>query len=260
MDKIKFFSFILLASAMVYVWGCGDDSTNNNNSGTPVGAPDINIVTGSAFYFTNDTISQNNTSYRTLLTTKDSVLGNVFLEGYNSFAVRSVTDSLGTVVDDQVYNVYYDAAGGKFYQYGIFRFLDPTASARWDLVADFNLPLNTSWDIGVDTIVLSGFSIQADIKGKIAEQTTFQTTNTPSSTIHCYRIEISANLSIPGVYTFPTPVYFDYYLGFASSSTPGNPSGIVRLRLRPISLALPTQPPFFTQAGGDRILRTFIIP
>ncbi|HWA05331.1 MAG TPA: hypothetical protein VG961_02195 [Ignavibacteria bacterium] len=260
MKKLKFFTVFLFAAALVYVWGCGDDSTINNNSGTPVGAPNINIVTGSAFYFTNDTISQNNTSYRTLLTTKDTVLGNVPLEGFNSFAIRSITDSLGTIVDDQTYNVYYDAAAGKFYQYGVFRFLDPTATAKWDLVADFNLPLNTTWDIGIDTIVLSGFSIQADIKGKIAEQTTFQTTNTPSTTIECYRIEITANLSIPGVYTFPTPVYFDYYLGYASSSTPGNPSGIVRLRLRPISLSLPTQPPFFTQSGGDRILRTFVIP
>ncbi len=74
MKKIKFFSFLILAAAMIYVYGCGDDAVNNNTGGTG-SVPNIDFKTGSGFTFTFDTLSRvNGTSVRlTNMTSRDSI-------------------------------------------------------------------------------------------------------------------------------------------------------------------------------------------
>ncbi|KXK53174.1 MAG: hypothetical protein UZ05_CHB002001186, partial [Chlorobi bacterium OLB5] len=49
MKKIKFFSFLILAAAMVYVYGCGDDAVNNNTGGTGGTVPTLNMQVGALY-------------------------------------------------------------------------------------------------------------------------------------------------------------------------------------------------------------------
>jgi hypothetical protein len=251
------FLFILTLS-LLYTTGCGDDSTTNNNNqgGTP---PTLNMKVGSLYGFTNDSLDTNGTTIRPtrLRTIQNYVAQGTFFGQPDAFHIHSETKDtvINITVASSDFYVRYD--GGKFYQYGLKRIIDSTQAPTWDLVADFNVATGTQWDIGTITTVLGGFSVQTVIKGKVAENTPFTTNNTGQS-INNYRIEITGEASTLG---FPIgTVYVDYYIGYADPST--NPSGLVRLRFRPVWLKLP--PPanttIFRSAGVDQKISYYVIP
>lgn len=249
MNKLKFFSIFLLAAAMVYVWGCGDDSTtggNNNNGGT---VPTLNMRVGSFYVFNIDSLSTSGGVSHTSLKTSNTYLSQgTFFTQPNAFQIMSQTkDTISqAILSTDTFYVRYE--GGKFYQYGVLQLISPTIPAAWDLVADFNVAQGSSYDIalGVPISLIPGAS--ANITGKIAADTTFNTHGYGNVGINCYRAEIVADIIIGGFSV--GKVYVDYFIGDADPAT--NPSGMVRVRLRPITL------PVYSQSGVDQFLQIYV--
>jgi hypothetical protein len=247
----QFYLLTLILSAGIFMSsGCGGDDTPVT---PPTTYPTITMKSGSSYMFTNDSLNQSGT-YHTAILTKDDYLAETTIGGKSCFPVKDVTydTTLGfpVIIRSDTLYVSYDASAGKFYQYGIVKLIDSTKPPTWDLVADFSVAAGTSWTIATnDSIVINGVHLTTNVSAKVAETTTFNTTGTPVTTISCYRIEIAAAI-FAGPLQAGT-VYFDYYIGYASTAT--NPSGIVRLKLRPVNLS-----GLFTAAGFDRVLQTFI--
>lgn len=256
MKKIKFFSFLILAAAMVYVYGCGDDAVNNNTGGTG-SVPNIDFKTGSGFTFTFDTLSRvNGTSVRlTNMTSRDSIETSFPVGSNTAYRIVSRTDSAGIISYDTAL-VYYEASVGKLYQYGLSRIISPTANPNWDLVGDFSISQGTSWNVPLnpDSIVINGLIVKIVLSAKVVGATTFQTTGSPTRDVHCYQIEFKADLTTSGL---PIgSIFFDYFVGYNNGSS--NTSGLVRLRLNPVNIGFP--PVVFSNFGVDKKTATFNIP
>lgn len=245
MNKLKFFSIFLLAAAMVYVWGCGDDSTTGT-PGTGGTAPTLNMQVGALYVFNVDSLPPSGGVTHTRLKSYNTYLAQGTYFGQSN-AFQILTETRDTVLNlslgTDTFYVRYD--GGKFYQYGMLQIISPSIPASWDLVADFNVSQGTSFTIanGVP-IVLGSITANANISGKIAADTTFTTAGWGNVGINCFRSEIAADISVSGL---PVgTVYVDYFIGDADPST--NPSGMVRVKLRPFTILT------FTQAGLDQTL------
>lgn len=243
MNKLKFFSIILLTAAMVYVWGCGDDTTTGNNNGGGT-VPTLNMQVGSIYSFSVDSLPTSGGVTHTRLQSYNTYLSVGTFNGKdNAYAILTETKdtllniSLGT---DTFYVCY---EGGKFYQYGMLQLISPSIPASWDLVADFNVSQGTSFNIASNVPITLVPGAVANISGKIATDTTFNTAGWGNIGINCYRSEIVADISISSLSI--GKVYVDYYIGDADPTT--NPSGMVRVKLRPVSLTV------YQAAGIDQI-------
>lgn len=247
MNKIKLFSFFVLTAAMVWVWGCGDDSTTGgNNTGGSV--PTINMKVGSFYVFNIDSLGTNGSVTHTSLKTSNTYLAqNTFFGQPNAFQILSQTKDTITNITLSTDTFYVRYDGGKFYQYGVLQLISPTIPAEWDLVADFNVSQGTSYTIKDNVPITLIPGATANISGKIAADTTFNTHGYGNVGINCYRAEIIADIIIASFSV--GKVYVDYYIGDADPST--NPSGMVRVKLRPITL------PVYTQAGVDQFLQVY---
>ncbi len=243
MNKLKFFSIILLTAAMVYVWGCGDDTTTGNNNGGGT-VPTLNMQVGAIYAFNVDSLPTSGGFTQTRLKSYNTYLSQGTYFGQSN-AFQILTETRDTVANSSLgtdtFYVRYD--GGKFYQYGMLQLISPTIPASWDLVADFNVSQGTAFTIASDVdIVIGSITAKANITGKIAADTTFNTAGWGNVGINCYRSEIAAVISISGL---PIgTVYVDYYIGDADPTT--NPSGMVRVKLRPVNLTV------YTSAGVDQ--------
>lgn len=254
MNKKIILSTVSLALFLSTLYlGCGDDSTTNS---TNSGNPNIDIKVGAMYHFTNDSLPSSGGSQRTRIITRDNVLSEGTYYGYsNSWKILSIsTDTVfGITIERDTLYLSYDSSGGKFYQYAITHLLNPNLPEQWNLVADFSVAQGTQWSIGSFDTTISGVPLHVDIKGKVAENTSIQTTANPTATVRCYRIEISATVTAPGPITVTT-IYIDYYLGYSPPELLSNPSGPVRIKLRPFSIYTAAYP------GFDRILQYASIP
>ena len=239
MSKIKFLALFLFTVAITAVLaiGCSEDTTTNNQGGNP---PNINMQAGAIDTFSVDSIQTNGNVVGTRFKTIHRYLNPITFQGKsNVFPVRAVTqDSLTSIplVIDTFY-VCYEA--GKFYQWGIIQLLDPNVTPTWDLIADYTVAFGTQWTIAAGVVTQFG---TVNIKSKVAVDTTFKTNGWGERDVNAYRSEITADIAnIPFVYV-------DYFIGDADPST--NPSGLVRLRLRP----------FLTFAGVDQKVQRWFIP
>jgi hypothetical protein len=93
------------------------------------------------------------------------------------------------------------------------------------------------------------------LTGKVADSLTFQSTGTPPQTIQAFRIELHTLLS--GNFVTAADIYIDYYIGHSHLSYGTNPSGLVRLKLRPFKIV--TSVITYPVAGFDRILQSYTI-
>ncbi len=257
MKNLKFFSIFLIIIAATYFWGCGDDTTPTT-PGTGGTGPTLNMKVGSIYSFTNDSLDTNGTIRRTQIkTTMVYAEQSTFFGQSNAFKIRTTSidtfPAPPTIIDVDSFYVRYD--GGKFYQYGMVKLIDSNQTPTWDLVADFTVATGTEWNVTTINTTINGVGVTANIKGKVAEQTSFTTTSNPSANINAYRVEINASLT---AFSLPLGnIILDYYIGYADPST--NPSGLVRLKLRPIKLTL-SGTPFYGAAGLDQVLQTYFIP
>src|SRR4030095_16915340 len=233
MKKLKFLLSLavsVIIGAALFPMGCGDDTVTPP---PPGGNPTINMQVGSVYTLNVDSIPQSGTPRHTAFKSTMTFLSqSTFFGQANAFQIRAVTrDSLnlGPSVIDTFY-VRYD--GGKFYQYGTLQLIDPNIPATWDLVADFTVATGTEWTIASDVPIPLFPGLTATITGKVAEETSFRTYGFDSLTVHCYRSEIKAVLNPGAIAT----IYLDYFIGDANPST--NPSGLVRLRLRPFTVLI----------------------
>jgi hypothetical protein len=257
--KYTLSALIIIVLSSLFTIGCGDDgettTPNNPGGGTP---PNLNMKVNSFYAFTNDSLDTNGTTIRNtrLRTTHSYAAQGTFFGQSNAFQIiaetKDTTTNPHTLVSKDTIYVRYD--GGKFYQYGMVQFIDPSQSPTWDLVADFTLATGTQWNIATINTVISGFSVQTVIKGKVAENTPFTTNNTGLS-INNYRIEITGESTALG---FPIgTTYVDYYIGYADPAT--NPSGMVRLKLRPVWLQI-NGSTILRSAGVDQKISYYVIP
>ncbi|MEO8515075.1 MAG: hypothetical protein ABI543_16075 [Ignavibacteria bacterium] len=246
MKNLKFFSALLLVVSVVYLWGCGDDSTTTPGGGSG-SVPTLNMKAGDLYVFNVDSLSvSGGPPTHTHLKTYNTFLTPItFVGKANAFPI--ITETRDTVLNQSLgtdtFYVCYES--GKFYQYGMLSLISPTIPASWDLVADFNVSSGTSFTIanGVP-ITLGSITATANISGKIAADTTFNTAGWGNVGINCFRSQILADISLSGL---PIgKVYVDYYIGDADPST--NPSGMVRVKLNPFTILT------FTQAGLDQAL------
>lgn len=252
MNKIKLFSFFVLTAAMVWVWGCGDSGTTTptNPGGT---APTINMKVGSVYTFNIDSLGLTGNVTKTSLKSINTFLAQgTYFGQSNAFQIYTETkDTITNItLGTDTFYVRYD--GGKFYQYGVLQLISPTIPASWDLVADFNVATGTAYTIAENVPINIGSitGAEADITGKIAVDTTFNTYGWGNVGINCFRAEIVADIIFSGFSL--GKVYVDYYIGDADPST--NPSGMVRVKLRPVNLTV------YQQAGVDQYLQRFAIP
>jgi len=236
MSKIKFLALFLFTVAITAVLaiGCSEDTTTNNQGGQG-NPPNINMQVGAVYTMNVDSIPQSGNPVHTILKTIHTYLSQgTYFGQSNVFQVRAVTqDSVAqTPIAIDTYYVRYDA--GKFYQYGVLQLLDPAINPTWDLVADFTVAQGTQWTIanGVSISFVTGAT--ANIKAKIAADTTFKTYGFGERDVNGYRSEITADIFLGPVQL--GTVYVDYFIGDADPAT--NPSGLVRLRLRPINLTV----------------------
>jgi hypothetical protein len=235
--------------------GCGDDSVTPQTGGGGT-APTLNMKVNSFYAFTNDSLDTNGTTVRPtrLRTTHTFAAQGTFFGQPNAFQI--IAETRDTVANTQVSmdTIYVRYDGGKFYQYGMIQFIDPTQPPTWDLVADFNVAHGTQWSVATITTNISGFSVQTVIKGKVAENTPF-TTNYTGKSINNYRIEITGESTFQSLPIGTT--YVDYYIGYADPAT--NPSGLVRLKLRPVWLQF-NGITIFRTAGVDQKISYYVIP
>lgn len=241
--------FFLIAVLISFYSGCGDDTTTNNGGNTGGSTPNINMKVGSVYTFNIDSIQTNGNLDPTPYKSTYTYLAQGNFNGQsNVFQVGIVTqDSNGGPQSLDTFYVRYDA--GKFYQWGIIQLINPAVAPTWDLIADFNVQQGTQWTIASNVPISYIPGATATVKSKVAVDTAFQTNGWGYLNVKCYRAEITADIYL-GVLL--GTVYVDYFIGYANPAT--NPSGLVRLRLRPITFV----PPGFS--GADQKLQRWTIP
>lgn len=227
---------LLIASVLTLGIGCGSD-TPTNTGGTGGGHPNISMKVGSTFHFDNDTISTTNGNfYRTSAVTDETIDSTgTFFDSTNSYRVYSVTrDSITHLpIKSEYLYAKYNSNTGKFYQYGALAMIDSNQAKTWDLLADFSVASGTQWFIATLNKLNGMAFLKADVNGKVAADTTLICT---SGSVKCYRIELNAAIQ---AYGQPVGnIIIDYFIGYTPSSAPSNPSGVVAVKLRPISIAI----------------------
>ncbi|MBL8016212.1 MAG: hypothetical protein JNK43_02995 [Ignavibacteria bacterium] len=249
MKNIRSIFTLLVVLAAAFLWGCGDDSTTggNNTGGTP---PTLNMKVGSLYTFNIDSLSTTGGVAKTSLKTLNTYLSvGTFFGQSNAYQILSETKDTITNISlgKDTFYVRYD--GGRFYQYGVLQLISPSIPPSWDLVADFNVAFGSSFTIASNVPINIGSitGALANITGSIAADTTFNTSGWGNVGINCYRSEIVADITFSGFSI--GKVYVDYYIGDADPST--NPSGMVRVKLRPVNLTV------YTQSGVDQYLQRY---
>lgn len=244
-------SAIIIAGIMIYSGCGGDDSTTPTTS-----YPTINMTQGSVYFYNNDTGGSIPTSFRT----KDSVLStSASIGGQICIAISDSTmDTLGGLnvpISGSTQYVYYDGAGGKFYQWGVLNiflnYLNTSVTPKWDVVADFSVTSGNSWTIeSNDTVTVNGSKFLVTLSG-VNKGTTTNNTTDGTIAVNCYHIEITAAISLlVGGVPLGNATY-EYYLGYASSAS--NPSGLMKLLVNPVHIA------GFGSTGGFRNIDHFKI-
>jgi hypothetical protein len=256
MKNLKFLSAFIIMTAAVMFWGCGEDTPTGNNNGGGGSPPAINMKVNSFYAFTNDSLDTNGTTVRhtRLMTYQTFLAQGTFFSQPNAFQIRSETrDTVSnSLVGTDTFYVRYD--GTRFYQYGLLRLIDSTQPPSWDLVADFSKPVGEQWSVATINTTIGGFAVTAVVKGKIADQIAFTTNNT-NITINNYRIEIEAAVSTAAGSL--GSIFVDYHIGYSDPTT--NPAGMVRVKLRPVKLAL-LGIPVYRAAGVDSKIEYYVIP
>ncbi|MBC8490819.1 MAG: hypothetical protein H8D45_32795 [Bacteroidetes bacterium] len=270
MNAIKFhilFQFPLFLIAMVF-YSCS--TTSDTVTPGPAAYPTINLTVGSSYTYTIDSLHAGGGSTRLGNNTRSTILANgTYFDSTDVFMTQVIERDGGgqTVSNDTTFTKYNDATG-KGYSYGFSQLFNPALIPKWDLLADFSIALNTTWVIDNINVILTipqgNVNMTGPLTGQVAEETTIQTTGSPSEKIYCYRIELNATLSgtivISSVtYTLNTALTMDYYIGYSSSQHPGNPSGVVRLTNRTFTITTNPNIGTFPFPGRDRILETYSI-
>ncbi|MGH2575059.1 MAG: hypothetical protein ACRDFC_05090 [Ignavibacteria bacterium] len=256
-------SILLLATVIItalFYYSCSEDTTTgtSTSTGNLEPYPFINLRVGALYNYNNDSLTATD-SIRTDVVTRAAITANIPYFGKNAFRIIGVSfDTFPPppqiISIDTVY-VSSDSVAKKFYQFGITKILDSAEEGSWDVIADFSVPLGQQYQIAIDTAQIGTFGIIANIKGTVIGSTSVNTTSFPPVAILCYRIEIRVDLTtlIGGI-----PIgtaYVDYYLGYTPQSSPTNPSGLVKLKLRPFTVTGLGPVPGFNQQ-----LQSFIIP
>jgi hypothetical protein len=246
-------TYLLAVTITLIFISCSDNTVNNPGSPSST-YPKINIKVGSSYRFTNDSLITDSTRKRTSKITTDTVISKgTFFSQADAFMIGATTKDTvtNTILNVETFYVKFDTTAGKYYQYGAVRLLDSTQTATWDPVADFSVPTGTEWAIATINNVLGYSGTSAVIKSKVAKDTSFTCTGSGGTIINAYRIEMTAAVSFGG---FPVgKIILEYYIGYTPSGS-SNPSGTVRLKLRPINLSIVSFP------GFDQILQTWQIP
>ncbi len=250
MNKLKFFSALLIAALSFAYLGCGDDATTNNNGGNTGGTPPtINMTAGAFYKFNVDSIQTSGSITRTRYKTWHTYLTPITYQGKsNVFPIKIETRDSIIPVPLAVDTFYVCYENGKFYQFGVLQLVSPSFPATWDLVADFTVSMGTVWTIGQNVpFSIPPLSGTATITGKIAVDTTFKTFGWGERNVNSYRAEIVADLMVATISV--GKIYVDYFIGDSDPTT--NPAGLVRLRLRPINLTV------YTAAGFEQTIQTW---
>jgi len=232
--------------------------------------PTFNPVVGSIYTFTNDSLPAGGGSIRMNTISTSTILNQgTYFDSTEVFRSTMVDRNGGQIIDNDTNYTKFINNEGKIYAYGFTSDLSSSQSPKWDLIADFSLPRNTAWLIdtlnAVMTLPQGNLTMIGPMTSKVADSTSIQTTGSPSQTIQCYRIEGSAVLQgtivISSItYTLTATLIWDFYIAFSSSQFPGNPSWVVRMTLRPISITSNPSLISETLPGQDRILQTFTTP
>lgn len=262
--RIAYFSILVITFILsIFYTGC-DDSGLAPTKTVSGFKPTMRIHQGARYIYTNDSLLNNNgsiTTQRTSITTYDTVRAPLTFYSVSCFPITST--SIGsTPIERDTFYVSYDSTAGKVYQFGIKQFINPLQLPSWDLVADFSIARGSTWSVGDinSSVIIPGLGnidFTGPLTGKVADSTIVNTTATPSTAVHCYRIELNASLSgsVAGQ-TVTASIIIDYYLGYYSDQFPNNPSGIIRITFRPFSFNVLGTPVFY-QSGLDRILRNY---
>ncbi len=248
-------TYLLAVTIMLIFISCSDNTVNN--PGTPSSSyPNINLKVNSVYKFTNDSVFVSGPNQRTSIVTTDSIMAKgSFFGQTDAFMIRVVSVDTAaqppTIKNIDTVIVKYDLAEGKFFQYGVVRLIDSTQNPQWDTVADFTKPIGTVWNIATINNVMGYSGTKADIQAKVLKDTSFNATGSGNQLINAYKIEIKAIVTF-SIITITT-IYLDYYLGYTPSGS-SNPSGIVRINLKPFTFYNLSFP------GFDQILQTWRIP
>jgi len=253
-------SMVALITASIF-WSCSEDTTTSAPPADQCGKnvrPNIDIKVGQVHRYTNDSLTASGPPSRTRIVTTDSVLRKGTFFGRNNVVqVSSISrDTVNQVIYDRdtIYAQYDDGAA-VFWQYGLVKLIDSTQTPEWNKVADFSVPFCTPYQIANFNTTIGVITFNVDLKGQVDQETSVQTTGSPGQSILCYRIKMTAAVTIPGPPPIPvTNIYIYYYLGYSPVSPSGNPSGMVRLRTEPFSIYSQPYP------GFDRTLQRFAIP
>ena len=258
MNKKLFFLFFLVTALVTTLFiGC-DDSGNSTTGPTTGGNPNIDLKAGSIFYYNTDSISQNGTIHHTAWLTKDSVVGTTTYPpsgGRTCWQINSVTNDTSIIpvqITSSTLYVSYDSQSGQLYQWGVKQLFDPNQTASWDLLADFSKALGTSVSLFTITNLFGQSFLTADVSSTVQYDTTI-TSNGSHVGVNCYKVAAVADIKASGLSV--GKAYMDYFVGYTPSSNTSNPSGMVRIKLYPVSI--PTLPGV---EGADQFLNRFRIP
>ena len=270
MNKNKLLPSFLFTILFIVIIFYGCSKSSDTVSPTGGGYPTINLTVGSSYTYTIDSLHVGGGSTRLGNNIRSTILANgTFFDSTDVFMTQVIErNAIGQTINNDTTFSKYNATTGKGYSYGFSQLFNPSLTRKWDLLADFSVPFNTTWVIDninvIFTIPQGNVNMTGPLTGQVAEETTIQTTGSPSEKIYCYRIELNATLSgtivISSVtYTLNTALTMDYYIGYSSSQHPGNPSGVVRLTNRTFTITTNPNIGTFPFPGRDRILETYSI-
>lgn len=264
--KLKIISLSLFLSFItipVLFLGCSEDTVTTNNPPPPSGGkPSIRYIINSSYDFSNDSLSANGVVTPTDVKTTHTVLAQGLFFGRTAYQIQSTsldTAPPSTFFSVDTFYISYDSTAGKLYQYNIAGVFDTTQTGVfWDEIADFTLPLKTIKTIRTISNISGITGLNAELKTQVASDTVITSANKPPFQpvqIKCYRIELTATLIFFGL---PMgTIYFDYFIAYLHSQNPANLSGIVRSRLRAITLPPPVN---LNMPGLDQTIRSWRFP
>lgn len=258
MKKFKYVTlalFVLIFSAVLTV-GCGDDTTTTPNNPSGGGYhPAINFSVGQTFIYSNDSLLPAGGNVWTGVRTTDIIQAQTTVDGKLCYPVFSTSfDSTNSQTSNVTFFLSYSQSEGIFYQYGLGQIINPSQTATWDPVGNFDVARGTSYNVstvnyttnipGLGTVTFTG-----PLTGKLADSTTITTTGPIPSIVPCYKVELTASVSgSTPLGTATTTITVDYYIGY------GSPTGMVQTKLYPFSFTVGGIPNLFPQPGYDHKL------
>lgn len=260
----------ILINSIVFI-SCSEDPTTSTTTPPPPqygGIPTIRLRTGANYKYTNDSLinTQGNiTTQRTRTGTSDVIQPMITVSDSLCFPIISIsTDTANNLTSQDTAYILYDSTRGLLYQYGISQLINPSQQPKWDLIADFSIPRNTTWQIGTINYSLvipniGTINFTGPLNGRVTDSTVVQTTSGTPVTYPAFKTEISTNISGLSFFgTITATVILDYYIGYNHPTAQSAP-GILRIRLNPFSFNLNSIPILYMH-GYDRILQTYIAP